>query len=183
MFQVNSDEGLGGIFMTDLTAMNRAIDTIDSIIEDPGRGLPEGLFRFASRITPMVNVDLLIKNEKKQTLLTWRDDGYWKAGWHVPGGIIRYQEQIGERIQAVARMELSAEVAFQPVPLAIKEIINPERRERGHFISFLYQCSLLTAPESSLQYRSGEPLSNQWMWHDICPENIILVHEIYRKYI
>ena len=169
--------------MADMAAIKRAIDTIDSLIEDPRRGLPEDLFLFASRITPMVNVDLLIKNEKMQTLLTWRDDGYWRPGWHIPGGIIRYQEPMAERIRAVARTELGAEVAFQPRPLAIKEIINPNKRVRGHFISFLYQCSLTTEPDTKLQYRSGEPLPNQWMWHEACPENIISVHEIYRKYI
>ncbi|MFQ3368130.1 MAG: hypothetical protein ACI8WO_000222, partial [Methylophilaceae bacterium] len=45
---------------------------IKEIISDPGDGLPEELFYFASSITAMVNVDLLIKNKKKQTLLTWR---------------------------------------------------------------------------------------------------------------
>ena len=169
--------------MADMAAIKRAVDTIDSLIEDPRRGLPEDLFLFASRITPMVNVDLLIKNEKMRTLLTWRDDGYWRPGWHIPGGIIRYQEPMAERIRAVARTELGAEVAFQPLPLVIKEIINPNRKVRGHFISFLYQCSLTTEPDNKLQYRLGEPLANQWMWHETCPENIISVHEIYREYI
>jgi colanic acid biosynthesis protein WcaH len=56
--------------MADRTAIKQAIDTIDSLIGDPRRGLPEDLFLFASRITPMVNVDLLIKNERSQALLT-----------------------------------------------------------------------------------------------------------------
>ncbi len=169
--------------MVNLTAIKRAIKTIDSLIEDPRRGLPEDLFLFASRITPMVNVDLLIKNERSQTLLTWRDDGYWKAGWHIPGGIIRYQEPIAERIRAVARTELGAEVNFNPLPLAVKEIINPDRRVRGHFISFLYQCFLTTAPDKGRRYLSGKPVHNQWMWHETCPKNIIPVHEIYRDYV
>jgi ADP-ribose pyrophosphatase YjhB (NUDIX family) len=177
------NERRGGTFMADPTAIKRATHTIDSLIDDPRRGLPEDLFLFASRITPMVNVDLLIKNERGQTLLTWRDDGYWKPGWHIPGGIIRYQESIAARIRAVARTELGAEVSFQPTPLAIKEIMNPNRRVRGHFISFLYLCSLTNAPDNGLQYQSGQPLPDQWMWHGTCPKNIIPVHEIYREYI
>ncbi len=169
--------------MADLTALKRVTNRIDSLVEDPRRGLPEDLFLFASRITPMVNVDLLIKDVEGQTLLTWRDDGYWKPGWHIPGGIVRYQEPIAERIRAVAWMELGARVAFEAVPLAIKEIIDRERRVRGHFISFLYQCSLTAGPDIGLQYRSGEPLPNQWTWHATCPKNIIPVHEIYREYI
>ncbi len=169
--------------MADLTAIRRATQAIDSAIEDPRKGLPEDLFLFASRITPMVNVDLLIQNEKGQTLLTWRDDGYWKPGWHIPGGIIRYQESITDRIHAVAKTELGAEVDFQPVPLTIMEVINPDRKVLGHFISFLYACALTTGPDHRLQYRSGAPLRDQWKWHEKCPDDIIAVHEIYRDYM
>ncbi len=170
-------------FMRHRTPIQEAINTIDTFMGDPRRGLPEDLFLFATRITPMVNVDLLIKDDRNRTLLTWRDDGYWKAGWHIPGGIIRYKEAIAERIRAVARIELGAELVFRPVPLAIKEIVLPGKRVRGHFISFLYQCSLTTSPDERLRYGSGKPRPNQWRWHETCPENIIAVHEMYRKYI
>ena len=169
--------------MTDHVTIKGAIDTIDSLIDDPRKGLPEEVFLFASRITPLVNVDLLIKNGKGETLLTWRDDGHWKPGWHIPGGIIRYQEPMTNRIRAVGKIELGAEVEFQPHPLTIKEIIIPGRSVRGHFISFLFSCSLTTAPDSSLEYRSGNPLAGQWMWHQGCPEDLLEVHEIYREYI
>jgi len=169
--------------MEDSVAIKQAVNTIGSLIKDPSKGLPEGIFLLVSRLTPMINVDLLLKNKRGQTLLTWRDDGYWKAGWHVPGGIIRYKETIEERIQAVAKAELGAEVEFLAIPLAFNEIIHQERRDRGHFISLLYQCSLTTPPDESLRYRSGRPRPNQWKWHTKCPENIIKVHEIYRKYI
>src|SRR5208282_4273918 len=141
--------------MADRMDIKRALITIDSLIKDPSNGLPEDIFFFASRITPLVNVDLLIRNERNQTLLTWRDDGYWKAGWHIPGGIIRYKETIAERIRATSKAELGAEVEFQANPRAINEIICPERRNRGHFIALLYQCSLVTSPDERLQYKSG----------------------------
>ena len=57
-----------------------------------GQDLPEELFRFISTISPLVNVDLLIKDDTNRTLLTWRDDEHYGAGWHVPGGIIRFKE-------------------------------------------------------------------------------------------
>jgi len=159
------------------------IDILEASIQNPSKGLPEDLFLFVSRITPLVNVDLLIKNEQNHTLWTWRDDAYYSPGWHLPGGIIRYKETIAERIRATAKTELGAEVEFQPTPLGINEIICPDRRNRGHFISLLYQCSLITSPDEWLQYKSGGPLPDQWMWFDACPENIIAVHEIYREYI
>jgi ADP-ribose pyrophosphatase YjhB (NUDIX family) len=162
--------------------MKEIISTLDSAVADPSKGLPEDLFIFISRITPLINVDLLIKNERNQTLLTWRDDGYWDPGWHVPGGIIRYRETIASRVQAVAKSELGAEVEFNPVPLAMNEFIYKQMKSRGHFISLLYQCRLATEPDERLRC-SGKPKPEEWMWHDCCPANIITPHEDYRKYI
>ena len=66
--------------------LQRALHAIESTLDDPHRGLPEELFLFVSRITPLVNVDLLIQDDRGHTLLTWRDDEFHGAGWHVPGG-------------------------------------------------------------------------------------------------
>lgn len=165
--------------------MNRRYDikTLESLIQDPSIGLPEDIFQFISRTTPLVNADLLIKDEKKGTLLTWRDDEYSCHGWHIPGGIIRFKETIANRISEVAKRELGAEVTFDPVPLAINEVIHPTRDTRGHFISMLFECSLVTPPDEGHHYKSGNPEPNEWMWHNSCPENIISAHEMYRKFI
>jgi len=47
---------------------------IETFISNPSEGLPEEIFLFISKITPLINVDLLIKNDKNETLLTWRED-------------------------------------------------------------------------------------------------------------
>ena len=160
-----------------------AIDVINSAVPDPHLGLPEDVFLFVSTITPLVNVDLLIRNEKHEVLLTWREDRYSGPGWHVPGGIIRYKEGIADRIRAVARTEIGAGVESDPQPIAINEIFVPHRRERGHFIALLYSCSLVGSPDDSLRHAGGTPRPMQWRWFDRCPDELIAVHEIYRKYI
>jgi colanic acid biosynthesis protein WcaH len=163
--------------------IEKSINTLESCIENPSEGLPEELFLFTSRITPLINVDLLIKNEHGHTILTWRDDRFYSPGWHIPGGIVRYKETFADRIRAVAKNELGAEVEFDPTPLAINEIIQDKRKTRGHFISLLYQCKLATRLDESLRCKSDPPNPNEWLWHSSCPENMISVHEIYRKYI
>ena len=82
-----------------MTQLKYLIDELDSIIEDPDSGLPEEVFLLASRITAMVNVDLLIRNDSNETLLTWRGGSYYSPGWHIPGGIVRYKESMYERIK------------------------------------------------------------------------------------
>ncbi len=77
--------------------IHEAIEFLDKQIHNPSSGLPEELFLFISRITPMVNVDLLIKDENGRALLSWRDDQFAGTGWHVPGGIVRFKENMEDK--------------------------------------------------------------------------------------
>ncbi|MCM8817356.1 MAG: NUDIX hydrolase [Candidatus Omnitrophica bacterium] len=159
----------------------QAIEILERAIEDPRNGLPEEIFLFITRVVPMVNIDLLIKDEKNRTLLAWRDDPYSGRGWHVPGGIIRYKEKLIERVEKVAQIEIGTPVKFDPEPVAINEIILSQRT-RGHFISFLYRGFV---PSSFVPANTGlkENDNGYLQWHSFCPEDLIRVHEIYRKFI
>ncbi len=163
--------------------IKKIVDLLESLIRNPSEGLPEDIFLFVSRITPIINVDLLIKNEQYHTLLTWRDNGYYPAGWHIPGGIIRYKETISDRINAVAASELGADIKFKKDPLVLNEVLHPSRRARGHFISLLYECTLISPLDKNRRYAKGIPKPGEWAWHDKCPNDIIPVHEMYRKFI
>ena len=155
---------------------------IKGIISDPQDGLPEELFHFASSITAMANVDLLMKNNKK-TLLIWRDDQYYGPGWHIPGGIIRFKETFSSRIHKVAESELDMSVTHSQAPITIKELFAKNRNVRGHFITFLYECWPESEPDISRKYNGGEPQNGQWSWHDKSPINIIKQHASYESFI
>ena len=89
-------------------------------------GLPEDVFRLVSQLTPLVNVELLINDKNKGTLLTWRHDEFYGPDWHLPGGIIRFKEFAATRIEKVAMSELGASVSFENKsvwPLASLKII------------------------------------------------------------
>ena len=145
-------------------------------------GLPDDLFYYISRTTPLVNVDLLIRNEKGQTLLSWRNDSYAGTGWHVPGGIVRFKEALETRVRKVAEIEIGADVQFDSIPIAIHQMIHCEREVRGHFISLLYRCSL--SGEYKPQNQGLSPESAGYLaWHAECPANLLRIHEIYRKHI
>jgi ADP-ribose pyrophosphatase YjhB (NUDIX family) len=161
-----------------------AIDCLNSSIGDPTCGLPEEIFRFASSIVPMINVDLLIKNDKVQTLLIWREDEFFPPGWHIPGGIIRYKERVRDRINAVAKMELGTKVIHSLKPVAVNEIIMEqlEWRVRGHFISLLYECQMITPPTAIRAKKNVTPKQWEWDWHDTCPENLYESQKIYKEY-
>jgi colanic acid biosynthesis protein WcaH len=117
-----------------------AIACLDANALNKTTGLPDDIFYFISRTTPLVNVDLLIKDKQGRTLLSWRDDEYCGKGWHIPGGIIRYKETLEQRIQNTANKELGVCVEFGKEPLVYCQTILPDQENRGHFISFLFKC-------------------------------------------
>lgn len=162
--------------------LKETLDEIRSQIADPSAGLPEDVFRFASSIVPMVNVDLLIRNEQGHTLLTWRVDEFYPPSWHIPGGIIRYKESASARIQAVARNELGVRVTFGSKPCAVNEIMVPFS-VRGHFISLLYECRLAGPLPEALRYDGGERHHGVWAWHASCPEDLIPAQSVYRDWL
>lgn len=158
-----------------------ALGLLDSWARNPKAGLPYELFLFVSRLVPMVNVDLLIADGQGGILLTWRDDEIHGSGWHVPGGMIRYKETAEERIRATALDELGAEVTLDGPPI-VEQFIESERRVRGHFVSLLYKCRILTPLNEAIRFTGGDPLRGQWAWHKRCPEKLLVAHKPYSRF-
>ena len=90
--------------------------------------MPESVFLFVSGITPLINVDLLIKDEQhvRSSL------GAMTSGWHIPGGIIRYKESAADRVRAVAHTELGADLARSDLR---SRIDRPGTRPRSLLLS------------------------------------------------
>lgn len=153
---------------------------------NPENGLGEELFLMVSSLVPIVNVDLLVYDDKGRFLLTWRDDLHCGKGWHVPGGCIRFKETCADRIRKVAQIELGInDVKFDAAPIRIFEIINHEHREienqneRGHFITLVYKCY---APNGFIvegqPYKEGEVGYMQWFDH--LPDNLLSIQSCYK---
>lgn len=162
--------------------LTQAAAVFDRHVPNPSAGLPDPVFYCISRMTPLINVDLLIKDENGRILLAWRDDRFAGTGWHVPGGIIRFRETMVERLRKVMQLEIGTEVAFDPEPVAIHEIIADHTRDRGHFISLLFNCRLSSsfAPANS----GLEPTSPGFLqWHDACPDNLLPLQGVYRRFM
>ena len=159
------------------------LDKVLEHVSDATISLPQDIFYFVSQLTPMINVDLLIKNKAGQVLLTWRDDRFYGPAWHLPGGIIRFKETFESRVTKVAEIELGASVKFLPEPIHVRGLINPYRNIRGHFISLLFLCELTSELDSGREHVSGVPRTGQWAWHDKAPSNLLKAHEGFRAYI
>lgn len=146
-------------------------------------GLPDEVFKYITTITPMINVDLLVKDDKRGVLLAWRND-YRGSGWHIPGGIIRYRETSKDRIIKTAEKELGAKVEFDPNPIKLTEIFVPQRI-RGHFISLLYNCRLIDEYDP-VQFNGKKKKDDDGYlkWFSECPDDILYgQREAYGEYL
>ena len=159
------------------------IQNILSKIGNAREGLPEDVFLLVSQLTPLVNVELLIKDKEKGTLLTWRHDDFYGPGWHLPGGIVRFKELASTRIKKVAKSELGATVSFDSEPIEVNEIMNKNRDIRGHFFSLLYSCKLTSPLNKNSAFKEENPINGYWRWFKDCPDNLVFQHEIYRQKI
>jgi colanic acid biosynthesis protein WcaH len=159
-----------------------AVEFLDKEIPDKTKGLPEDVYFFLSRTTPLVNVDLLIKDKTSRTLLSWRDDGISEQGWHVPGSVVRFKETFEQCVQRCALQEIGTEVKFKPEPIHIRQMIVSEWKNLAHHVSFVYKCYL---PESFVINNKDKKQTDPGFlaWHDKLPSNMIKVHEFYRRFI
>ena len=155
---------------------------VETFIGDSKKGLPDEVFYFISKLTPLVNVDLLFKNEVGETLLTWRHDKFYGPAWHIPGGIIRFREKFGTRIQKVAINELGADIVHEEHPIAMRQCFGKGSDVRGHFISLLFLCKLKTLPTKT-QFLKGEPEPGQWCWHKEAPQNMLTDQSPFIQYV
>jgi len=158
--------------------MKFLINELESHIKNPEDGLTDDIFYLVGRLTPFVNVDLLIRDPEYGTLLTWRDDIYCGKGWHFPGGIIRFRENISDRIKKVASLELNSEVVSSNAPLEVNEVIVKELKERSHFISLLYECTFL----NSDVFNNANNKNKNIKYFKTVPVDLLPAHYIYKKY-
>lgn len=153
----------------------------------PEKGLGTECFQFASTLMPVVNVDLLIVNDRHEVLLSWRDDPHCGCGWHIPGGCIRLMETAIERLQKTALTEIGIEVIAEPEPIKVYEIFSKgyrkgieDQRERAHFITLVFKCKI---PKDYMipEEKTTPGVVGSLRWFSELPDNLLKVQDCYRR--
>lgn len=128
-------------------------------IDKPHEGLPKEVFQALCKVVPFAACELAIVNAKKEILLAWRDDKFWR-GWHFPGGLIRFRETFEERIETTAWDELGVRIENFKFLFPI----NYSQIERGHSVSLVFLC------KTDMNPKKGK-------WFKTMPKNIIEEHK------
>lgn len=171
-----------------MSRLTNQIDELKRCIQDEGivpeNRLGDELFLFASTLMPVVNVDLLVFNDKDQVLLSCRNDPHCGCGWHVPGGCLRFKETLENRVHKTAINEFGVDVEMNSEALGLFEIFFPNfrdgiknQRERAHFITIVYECKL----SEGLKNNKIEGESGNLKWFDELPENLLNVQDCYKQ--
>ena len=147
-------------------------------------GLPQELFLLISSLVPLVNVELLVVNEKNQLLLSRRNDRYFEKSWHIPSCYMRIYESFSQCVHATALRELGRDVTFPEVPVAVRNIIREANsrqecpNECGHNVAMLFRSSL----PADYMINNGEkgPDDDGFLrWFNVLPENFKKIQMAY----
>jgi ADP-ribose pyrophosphatase YjhB (NUDIX family) len=151
-----------------LMTVETDLENVLANMGDPRIGLLDEVFHFIRKVTPLINVDLLIRRSGR-TLLAWREDEY-DEGWHIPGGIVRFREAFHSRIEAVALAEIGATVESEASPCNIAQL---RQNPRGHFIALLYRVSLTSEIDPARVYSGrGKPANGSLCWIEGVPQDL-----------
>lgn len=71
---------------------------------------PEEFLRIVD-VTPLVSIDLIVRNEHREILLGKRLNRPAQGSWFVPGGRIWKNERVEEALRRISRRELGVEIA------------------------------------------------------------------------
>ncbi|HWX50653.1 MAG TPA: hypothetical protein VNZ61_21610 [Roseomonas sp.] len=152
-----------------------ALEKILAKLSGQSGDLPAPLFRFITETTPTPNVDLLVRDEAKGTLLAWRDDAFG-SGWHVPGSIIRHREEVAQRVAACAHDEFGCAVEVADRPVALIEIFD----DRGHTLGLCYQTILRGSLSKRVVGQDERPEAGDLRWFPTLPAELYPSHVVYR---
>jgi colanic acid biosynthesis protein WcaH len=127
------------------------------------------------RRTPLVSIDLIVRDEGGNVLVGWRKNRPAKDRWFVPGGRIRKDERIADAFRRITQKELGVEIKVEDATfLGVFEHLYEDNYGGlpgfgTHYIVHAYEISLsardVTPPtEQHSQYcwlSEREALENQ----------------------
>ena len=135
--------------------------------------LPFKTFLKTFKFVPRVAVNLYIKDNLDQILLTKRKIPPFKDYWHIPGSFLLKKERIKDCIERVAKEELGIKLRQNRIEL-LGVFENLDKDERGHVIDIIYGLKI----NSSL--KSGRKSQFVKFFRKL-PPNIGFNHEDYLK--
>ncbi len=134
--------------------------------------------------TPLVSIDLIVRNAEGRVLLGKRVNRPAKNYWFVPGGRIRKNEKLAEAMQRISKTELGVTLTIDPVKLLgnyehiYEDNFFGEEGINTHYVVLAYEYSL----EESMRIKLDDQHSDAKWWKVRDLLNSPEVHENTKAY-
>ncbi|MHC4758994.1 MAG: GDP-mannose mannosyl hydrolase [Planctomycetota bacterium] len=135
-------------------------------------------------LTPLVSIDLLLRNSEGEYLLGYRKNETAKGSWFDPGGRIKKDERLSEAFKRITADELGTELDFGDAELVgvyehIYDTNFAEKEGFGtHYVVIAYEVPVSIEVE-------GLPMDQHSEWRYFSVEDILKdanVHENMKNY-
>lgn len=126
--------------------------------------LPLKLFEVLNEYISLPVVEVILVDDKKRFLLTYRHDKHWH-GWHIPGDFVGYRESIQNACTRISMRELGVECTFTKV---------------AHVVAW-ENTNTFSAPVSifCICKVNGDKIPQDGTYFDTCPEDTIGFHKAF----
>ena len=135
-------------------------------------------------VTPLVSIDLIVKNRTGNVFLGKRVNRPAKGYWFVPGGRIRKNEHLHEAMERISESELGVTITSDAAKLvgAYEHIYDDnffgEKGVNTHYVVLAYECHLENGIQITLDHQHSE--AKWWRIEDVLRSSE--VHENTKAY-
>lgn len=123
-------------------------------------------------VTPLVSIDLIVRNRAGNIFLGKRVNRPAKGYWFVPGGRIRKNERLHEAMERISEAELGVTITHDAAKLigAYEHIYDDnffgEQGVNTHYVVLAYECHLDRIVQITLDHQHSE--ARWWRIEDLC---------------
>jgi len=140
--------------------------------------MPRDIFKTIVSCTPLVSIDLIVRDPEQRVLLGWRRNRPAQHCWFVPGGRINKDETIAEAFRRITRDELGLGVSRENARfLGVYEHLYPDCFD-GEDVSTHY---VVLAHELTLALPGDLPPEQHERYCWLSPSELLSSHHVHEN--
>lgn len=132
--------------------------------------LPDETFKNVIQYTPLISIDLIVRNEQGEVLLGKRVNAPAKGYWFVPGGRVRKNETLDDAFVRLVKEELGIESGTTRADAKFLGIYEHfykdcvfDKITSTHYVVLAYE--ILLKSSMNIKYLNGQ--HNEFNWKEI----------------
>lgn len=149
--------------------------------------LPDETFKSVIQHTPLISIDLIVRNEQGEVLLGKRVNAPAKGYWFVPGGRVRKNETLDDAFVRLVREELGIESGITRADAKFLGVFEHFYDDcvfnniiSTHYIVLAYSLNIID--EKLLKFSLNQHNDYKWVYYPNIL-SFLLIHENIKEYL